>query len=165
MLPLISGEIESHQRGRGAGLYRIRDYEPEDSARHVDWKASAKSGELKVREYAREDERSVCIVFDNPAPGVLEESQYERAVHLAASISWHFFQQNSDLSFAAPGLFPEADIHAFLEYLALAEPREEENFLATLGSPNRYNIIITAAPRGSIPTPLWRRSWVMFAQE
>ncbi len=72
VLPMITGELETNQRGRGSDLYRIRDYEPEDSARHVDWKATAKSGELKVREYTREDERRVCIIFDNPAPGVLD---------------------------------------------------------------------------------------------
>ena len=44
MLPLITGEFENHIRGRGHDLYRIRDYQPEDSARHVDWKASAKIG-------------------------------------------------------------------------------------------------------------------------
>ena len=69
---MITGELETNQRGRGSDLYRIRDYEPEDSARHVDWKATAKSGELKVREYTREDERRLCIIFDNPAPGVLD---------------------------------------------------------------------------------------------
>src|SRR5208337_2237206 len=64
VLPTITGEWETNQRGRGSDLYRIRDYEPEDSARHVDWKATAKSGELKVREYTREEERSLCIIFD-----------------------------------------------------------------------------------------------------
>ena len=42
VLPLISGEFESYTRGRGNDLYRIREYLPEDSARHVDWKATAK---------------------------------------------------------------------------------------------------------------------------
>ena len=107
VLPIITGELETNQRGRGSDLYRIRDYEPEDSARHVDWKATAKSGELKVREYTREDERRVCIIFDNPAPGVLDSPHYERAINLAASIAWHFFEENTELSFAAPSLYPE----------------------------------------------------------
>ena len=165
VLPLISGEMETQLRGRGSDLYRIRDYEPEDSARHVDWKASAKSGELKVREYTREDERSLCIVFDNPAPGALSEARYERAINLTASIAWHFFQENTEISFAAPGLFREADIYAFMEYLAVVAPRPADGFLRSLGTPNRYNIIITSCPRGQVPTPLWRCSWVMFAQE
>lgn len=165
VLPNLSGQMESQLRGRGSDLYRIRDYQPEDSVRHVDWKATAKSGELKVREYTREDERSVRMIFDNPAPGTLTEAQYERAINLAASIAWRFFQENTGLSFAAPDLVPDADVYAFLEYLALASPRESNGFLSILPAGGQYNLIITACPRGGIPTPLWQSSWVLFAQE
>jgi len=165
VLPIITGEMESYIRGRGSDLYRIRDYQPEDSARHVDWKATAKSGELKVREHTREDERSVRIIFDNPAPGLLDDGHYERAVNLAASIAWHFFQENTNLTFVAPGLAPDADVYAFLEYLALAEPRTADHFLSTLAAADQYSVIVTACPRGKIPTPLWVSSWVIFAQE
>ncbi|HVJ04040.1 MAG TPA: DUF58 domain-containing protein [Candidatus Saccharimonadales bacterium] len=165
VLPMITGELETNQRGRGSDLYRIRDYEPEDSARHVDWKATAKSGELKVREYTREDERRVCIIFDNPAPGVLDHEHYERCINLAASISWHFFQENTELSFAAPSLAEDNDVYSFLEYLATCEPKHSAEFLATLPDSGRYNIVITACPRGQIPTELWESSYVLFAQE
>jgi uncharacterized protein (DUF58 family) len=165
VLPMISGELETNQRGRGSDLYRIRDYEPEDSVRHVDWKATAKSGELKVREYTREDERSVCIVFDNPAEGVLDQEHYERAVNLVASIAWHFFQENTELSFAAPALAGTPDVYGFLEYLATTAPRPSDGFLATLGEPGQYHIVVTARPRGEIPSALWQTSYVLFAQE
>jgi uncharacterized protein (DUF58 family) len=165
VLPIITGELETNQRGRGSDLYRIRDYEPEDSARHVDWKATAKSGALKVREYTREDERRVCIVFDNPAPGAIDVPHYERAINLAASIAWHFFQENTELSFAAPTLAGNVDVYRFLEYLALAEPSAHTDFLSAFGEPGQYNIIITACPRGGIPTELWQSSYVLFAQE
>ena len=82
MLPLITGEFENHVRGRGHDLYRIRDYEPEDSARHVDWKLSAKTGVLKIREFAREDEHRLRIVFDNASPGLASTERYERGVSL-----------------------------------------------------------------------------------
>jgi uncharacterized protein (DUF58 family) len=71
VLPMITGEFETFTRGRGDDLYLIREYTPEDSARHVDWKATAKSGSLKVREFSREDERKLRIVFDNPSPGAV----------------------------------------------------------------------------------------------
>ena len=87
VLPLITGEFETFARGRGDDLYRIREYMPEDSARHVDWKATAKSGSLKVREFSREDERKVRLVFDNPSPGTVSEQAYENAVTLAASLA------------------------------------------------------------------------------
>jgi uncharacterized protein (DUF58 family) len=64
ILPLLSGEMASYFRGRGHELHSLRDYLPTDSARFVDWKRSAKSGALVVREFAREDERRVMLVFD-----------------------------------------------------------------------------------------------------
>jgi uncharacterized protein (DUF58 family) len=124
ILPLVRGEWESFVRGRGADLYRIREYMPEDSARHVDWKATAKSGSLKVREFAREDERKLCIVFDNPAPGLIAEQLYEKAVELTASLAWHFSEQDAEVSFIVPGHPRTQDIHEFLAWLAVIEPGE-----------------------------------------
>src|SRR5579871_2682439 len=113
ILPKVRGEWESFVRGRGADLYRIREYMPEDSARHVDWKATAKSGSLKVREFAREDERKLCIAFDNPPSGVIPEAAYERAVDLTASLAWHFSNQEAEVSFLIPGSPRTRDLHEF----------------------------------------------------
>src|SRR5207245_1503801 len=114
VLPLITGEFESFTRGRGSDLYRIREYMPEDSARHVDWKATAKSGSLKVREFSREDERRLCIAFDNPEPGLISERSYEKAVDLTASLAWHFSTQEAEVSFALPPRSRTRDLHEFL---------------------------------------------------
>ena len=43
-----------HSRGDGRDFYRIRPYEAHDSARHVDWKSSAHTGGLQVREFTRD---------------------------------------------------------------------------------------------------------------
>src|SRR5947209_14851572 len=103
LLPVLSGKREAYQRGMGSDLYRIREYMPEDSARHVDWKATAKSGSLKVREFAREDERRLCIIFDNPEAGLISEEAYEAAVNLTASVAWQFSAQQAEISFVIPG--------------------------------------------------------------
>ncbi len=68
ILPMVAGELESFLRGRGQDLYAIRDYQRSDTVRHVDWKASAKTGVLQVREFAREDERRVLLLFDPFVP-------------------------------------------------------------------------------------------------
>ena len=122
VLPLITGEFETFARGRGDDLYLIREYMPEDSARHVDWKATAKSGSLKVREFSREDERKLRIVFDNPGPGTVSEQAYENAVTAAASLGWHFAEANAELSFVAQGYQGGAEIYDFLAYLATVAP-------------------------------------------
>jgi uncharacterized protein (DUF58 family) len=179
ILPLVRGEWESFVRGRGSDLYRIREYMPEDSARHVDWKATAKSGSLKVREYSREDERKLCIVFDNPVAGMISEQSYERAVNLTASLAWHFSSQDAEVSFLVPGQIRSADLHEFLAQLAVVEPENgprphsEAGLKLNLPGPDllrqidldntgEYNIILTARPRGSLPTTLWNSSYFVF---
>lgn len=63
-LPMLAGRIQSHARGSGDDLYGIRRYHPSDHMRHIDWKATAKSMQMMVREQMREDEWRLTIVFD-----------------------------------------------------------------------------------------------------
>jgi len=151
ILPMITGEFEAFIRGRGYDLYRIREYRPEDARRHVDWKATAKTNELKVR-----------IVFDNPPPGILAGPRYEEAVELAASLAWHFAQENAELSFAAPGYGGSRNLDDFLQYLALVQAGLDPSVLDSLEVSDDYNLILTACPRGTIPTRLWACSYVVF---
>ncbi len=161
LLPMMTGEFESFVRGRGYDLYRIRDYMPEDSARHVDWKATARTGALKVREYSREDERRLRIIFDNPAPGVIGPAIYERAVGLAASLAWHFHHEDVEVSFVAPGLEPTADVFGFLGYLALVAPQEATPVFNRLHTTDDYNVIVTARDRSQIPPAFLAAAYVI----
>lgn len=162
VLPMITGEFETFARGRGNDLYRIREYMPEDSARHVDWKATAKSGSLKVREFSREDERKLRIVFDNPDPGMVRAKAYEDAIALVASLSWHFAEENTDISFVSQGYGGGPDVYRFLAHLAVAAPQPLASLIDGLQPSDDYNIIATARPRGTIPTALWACSYFVF---
>jgi uncharacterized protein (DUF58 family) len=169
ILPRIRGEWESFVRGRGSDLYRIREYMPEDSARHVDWKATAKSGSLKVREFNREDERKLCIIFDNPPAGLISDEAYERAVTLAASLGWHYSSQEAEVSFVVSEGSRSEDIHEFLARLAVIEARPqlrlerqggvERDILRgiNLGNNGEYSIVLTVRSRASVPAA-WRDS-------
>ncbi len=177
ILPLVSGELESYMRGRGHDLYAIRDYRPTDSARHVDWKATAKRSALQVREFAREDERRLLVALDpeiDPArfssPAELQE-KFERAVGLCASLAWHFYEYNSVLEFHTVGTtLPAApageNIYDALRALARVEPLERTSgpsYLSDLGQRTGiFKIIVTFQPRGAIPTSLWTSSFILF---
>src|SRR6202043_3164621 len=99
--------------------YALRDYLPTDSARHVHWKASARSGSLMVREFTREDDCRILLVLDphlsaeEPSslkPGASETSErFERSVTICASLAWHFYENNSLLQFrSAAVVTPQA---------------------------------------------------------
>jgi uncharacterized protein (DUF58 family) len=175
VLPLLSGEMESFYRGRGHDLYSIRDYQSTDSARFVDWKASAKTSALKVREFTREDERRVLLVLDPfvAEGGEKSAEQFERAVTLAACLAWHFHEIDSELQFCTAGYgSPMASagevIYPILRELALIAPQRAAgggNFLAQLADESdTFKIILTSQPRGSIPTALWTSSYFIFIQ-
>jgi uncharacterized protein (DUF58 family) len=163
LLPMITGEFVSFVRGRGNELYRIREHTPQDPGRFVDWKATAKTGALKVREFTREDERRLRLVFDNPEPGRVTSPAYERAVSLAASLACHFNGENVDLSFAGSGYDGGLHLEDFLRYLATVQPdRKDVTFLDALPVSQDYNVILTSRKPGSLPSALWFSSYVIY---
>lgn len=180
VLPGLQGAMESLAKGRGQDLYALRDYVPTDSARHVHWKASARLGQLMVREFAREDETRVLLVLDPHVstgaglPSQAPADRFERAVTLCAGVAWHFFERNALIQFRSAAmetpLAPaEENIFAILHHLALAQPLPpdpEHTLLTSLAaSPELFKIIVTSQPRGSIPANLWHTSYVVFLED
>jgi len=175
VLPLVSGELESYQRGRGNDLYAIRDYQFNDSARHVDWKASARTGALQVKEFAREDERRVMLAFD-PYIGpqgmdARSAERFERAVSLCAALAWHFYEISSvvefrSAGFATPRMGAGEIVYDILRYLASVtplKPQPGKSFLDTLGdSPDIFKIVLTSHLPGTIPSHLWNTAYFLF---
>ncbi|PYV32711.1 MAG: hypothetical protein DMG22_12370 [Acidobacteria bacterium] len=173
ILPLVSGEVESFYKGRGHDLYAIRDYQEGDTARHLDWKASAKAQQLKVREFTREDERRVVLVFDPHLADsdAITLAKFEKAVNLCACLVWHFFEIDAQMQFLTEGFetrmasAPEV-VYPALESLALIEARADgrstQALFAQASAVRGFNIILTSQPRGSIPTSLWGTSYLIF---
>jgi len=184
ILPGLQGALESLTKGRGQDLYALRDYLPTDSARHVHWKASARSGSLMVREFTREDDCRILLVLD---PHLSEEEssplksglsatneRFERAVTICASLAWHFYENNSLLQFRSAGVetpLAPADeiIFAILKHLAIAEPLPSDphqSLMADLAaSPELFKIIVTSQPHGSVPASVWSSSYVVFLDD
>src|SRR5215471_4507078 len=132
-LPMLAGQIQSHARGSGDDLYGIRRYHPSDHMRYIDWKATAKSMAMMVREHMREDEWRLTIVFDTAmhvspvsparskaksrrkAKGQSESEdstvkapdefreRFERAVLMAASLANHFILERAEVELITIG--------------------------------------------------------------
>ena len=180
VLPGLQGAMESNAKGRGQDLYALRGYLPNDSARHVHWKASARFGALMVREFAREDDCRVLLVFDpqSPAAGATAQSNeresFERAVTFCAALAWNFHERNALLEFrsaeaSTPAAPASENIFAILRHLALVQPiapNSRPELLNQLAAdPNSFKIIVTSQPRGSIPAGLWNTSYIVFASD
>ena len=164
----ITGATESATRGPGSDLHRIREYQAGDSARHLDWKASARSTSLMVREFSREDERRLRIVFDNPCSGILSEEHYERLVAVAASLAWQLFQQHFDVYLVGPSTGLVQDVYGFLAELATIQPEAPPQ--GVFVDPGRVrgfsddgilHVIVTSRSASSIPSVRLERASVL----
>lgn len=126
----LGAGIENGQRGEGGDLYAIRAYHDGDPARHIDWKATAKTGAIKVREFTREAAESVALFLDRQMSCPMDDgarARFERAVSFCASLACEALTNHSSLQFATAGVRTRADrgqptADAVLAALALIEP-------------------------------------------
>jgi uncharacterized protein (DUF58 family) len=148
LLLSIAGEIETHYRGLGKDFYRIRPYEAFESARHVDWKATAHVGSLQIREFAREQEQTVEMFLDRDIPPQMD-GWFERAVDCCAFLAWELASRETAIVFGSQGIrfrLPhEGDIYTILQYLALVYPRGGGMVEGPLEDSN-YKVIFTPSP-------------------
>ncbi|HET9546840.1 MAG TPA: DUF58 domain-containing protein [Desertimonas sp.] len=78
--------VQSVRLGPGE-FHSLREYVPGDEPRTIHWRASARSDDLKVRQYSAEGLRRCTVVLDQQVPsGVAHDEAFERAVVAAASL-------------------------------------------------------------------------------
>lgn len=145
----IAGEIETHYRGLGKDFYRIRPYEVLESARHVDWKATAHVGSLQVREFAREQERRVEMFLDREVPPALD-AWFEHAIDCCAFLAWRLSTEGASIHFRSNGFSfrqpEEGDIYTVLKYLALVYPQASGAAEGPIEE-SSYKLVFTASPQ------------------
>jgi uncharacterized protein (DUF58 family) len=148
LLASVSGEMEALQRGRGDDFYRIRPYEALESARHVDWKATAHTGDLQVREFAQEEDRRVVLYLDLDVPSEAD-AWFESAVDCAAFIVFRLGGRGAHLRFRTQELditLPEeGNVYTILKYLALVSAKGGRPPSAP-DETDSFQIVLTANP-------------------
>jgi uncharacterized protein (DUF58 family) len=184
-----AGRMLSTRRGAGHDLHSLRDYQPQDDVRHIDWKATARANHLIVREFTSEDERRVHIVFDTRAMdsatdggGGAEkffEARFERGVTEAASLVAHFLEERAEVRLTLgeeTGHYGAGREHLYacLRRLALVRPQAAReatdaqpdlwsSFAASSNNADsHYVILLTTSAPGSIPANVWRMSHVIY---
>ncbi len=145
-MPLDMGRRVSNKRGSGQDLLSLRGYQPHDDLRRIDWKATARTRQLTVREFAAEDEKRVTLIFDPCIPEdsdktpirekisaeqsgrpVVVSQRFEAGARLAASVLARFTNENAETRLfinTEAGEFGtgRSHLHQSLRRLALAEP-------------------------------------------
>lgn len=146
--PLDAGKLVANKRGLGQDLLALRDYQPNDDLRRIDWKATARSRSLTVREFAAEDEQRITVILDPQVPKdetkkvtlrekiaaeqngkpLIESERFEAGVGLAAAILNHFAEQRAEVRLVIDGTDTDfgttrSHFYEILKRLAVVEPR------------------------------------------
>ncbi len=61
---IFDGSYKSIYTGNGMDFENLREYIPGDNIRDIDWKASARSKNLLIKQYIAEKKHNVMLVFD-----------------------------------------------------------------------------------------------------
>lgn len=65
----FAGEYQAIFKGRGMEFDEVREYQPGDDVRAIDWNVTARTGEPFVKRYVEERELTVMLAFDASASG------------------------------------------------------------------------------------------------
>jgi uncharacterized protein (DUF58 family) len=91
---ILAGNHASRLRGRGLNFDELRRYQPGDDLRHLDWRASLRTGKPVVRTYTEERDRPALIVVDQRMSmffGSQRSFKSAVAAELAALAAWMVF--------------------------------------------------------------------------
>jgi uncharacterized protein (DUF58 family) len=123
---MLLGETRSRYRGRGMEFEEVRQYQPGDDIRTIDWRVTARTGKTHTKLFCEERERPVHVILDQRSTmffgcGVRFKSVL--AAELAACIAWAALAGSDRIGGQIIGDTRESDIrarrnkHAVLQFM------------------------------------------------
>lgn len=147
-----SGDECVSRAGTGNDLMALRRYTAGDSHRLIHWKASARTGQLLVRQYAAETAEGFVVWLRTDAETWSRPEQFELLVRFAASFCEDLYRAGRLLGVALNGAIPTPmrrvrDLELFLDELAVLRPGAPP----TTGTPavKGKGSLLTFAPDGT----------------
>jgi uncharacterized protein (DUF58 family) len=150
------GERAPHA-GSGGDLLALRRYAPGDSHRLIHWKASARSRQLLVRQFAAESTEGYSLWLRTDAVVWPRPEQFELLVSFCATLAEDLFRMGQ---LSAAALDDEApvpvrrvrDLEALLDRLAVVQPRKSAGAEPATAAPTSATMkrnVLTFAPDGA----------------
>ena len=95
---LMIGQYQSVFKGQGMDFDDIREYQPGDEVRHIDWNVTARLNQPFIKQYVEERELTVMLVVDLSASGTFgsgRQTKRELAAEVGAVLAFAA-QRNND---------------------------------------------------------------------
>lgn len=94
---VLAGEYHSVFKGQGVEFEEVREYQPGDDIRTIDWNVTARAGEPFVKRYKEERELTVMLLVDASSSslfGTAGKMKGELAVELTALLAFSAIKNN-----------------------------------------------------------------------
>ncbi len=94
---LFAGEYHSVFKGQGLEFYEVREYQPGDDIRAIDWNVTARLGSPYVKKYIEERQRTIILMIDVSSSldfGSLSKSKNEIASEVASLLAFSAIKNN-----------------------------------------------------------------------
>jgi len=94
---LFAGEYHSVFKGRGMEFAEVRQYQPGDEVRTIDWNVTARTGEPYVKRFTEEREMTVMLLVDASGStrfGSVRQFKQELAAEIAALLAFSAITNN-----------------------------------------------------------------------
>ena len=94
---ILAGEYVSVFKGEGIEFEEVREYQPGDEVRSIDWNVTARMGHPYVKRFVEERELSVIFLVDLSASGAFGSTRYlknEVAAELCALLAFSAIKNN-----------------------------------------------------------------------
>jgi uncharacterized protein (DUF58 family) len=112
---MLLGETRSKFRGRGMEFEEVRQYQPGDDIRNIDWRVSARTGGTYTKLFCEERERPVHIVVDQRNSMFFGSAQRFKSVlaaEVASALAWAALAGSDRIGGQIIGEYRESDIRA-----------------------------------------------------
>lgn len=97
---IFAGEYHSAFKGRGMSFAEVREYQPGDDVRDIDWNVSARFDRTYIKVYEEERELTVMLLIDISASldfGSKQLSQREQLTEIAATLAFSALRNNDKI--------------------------------------------------------------------
>ena len=94
---MMTGEYVSAFKGRGMEFSEVREYEPGDDVRLIDWNVTARMGHPYIKEFREERELTVMLLVDVSSSGEfgsVEKLKNEVAAEIASVLAFSAIKNN-----------------------------------------------------------------------
>jgi uncharacterized protein (DUF58 family) len=140
---LMAGQYKSVFRGRGMEFDEVREYQPGDDIRTIDWNVTARTGTPFIKRFCEERELTVLMLVDVSASGIFGsggQSKMDLMVEVAAMLMFSALKNNDKVGLITfcdkvidyfPPRKGKANVLKLIRQLVSAVPVPRDTNLAT----------------------------------